>query len=470
MPRISYTGKDLELIRSELISQIPSLTNKWTDFNASDVGIALVELIAATADMLNYYIDEQFLECFLPTAIEKKNIKAITSLIGYKMRPIISATSTVKFSLRFPATVKFTIPRGTVLSSVPILEKIFFFTTNEDITLYVGDSEKSVGVTEGLKKVYELKVSNITGYRYLLPDKNIDPFSFSLAIDEIFWTLVEDVFLTQETGRYYHYETDKDDNYYLVFDPHWLDYVDSEDSSVDLTYNISSGSAVSLGQNVIDGIEDTIYDDNGNQVSNLTVTNTELIGGGQDSESVDLTRLMAPRIIRSMWVATTLADYDALANNYPGVGKAKTLDWNIPDSGIYTPWVVRVVAVGPDGEELTSEVEDNLLSYLTERKVTCVDLAMKPVELVTVDITLDVYINYGYTQNEITYAIQTAIDDFFQVTEQDFGDDVNISNLITLIETSSAGIDHIDLTSPTSNVSIANYQFPRKGTVTITFK
>ena len=59
---MSYTGRDIVSIRKELINTIPTLTDKWTDFNESDLGMVLIELMAGVQDMQNFYLDTQALK------------------------------------------------------------------------------------------------------------------------------------------------------------------------------------------------------------------------------------------------------------------------------------------------------------------------------------------------------------------------------------------------------------------------
>jgi len=64
--RLPYLNKDYLSIRRELIARIPQLTDRWTDFNDSDLGIVLLDLFAGVGDMLAYYLDAQAAECYLP--------------------------------------------------------------------------------------------------------------------------------------------------------------------------------------------------------------------------------------------------------------------------------------------------------------------------------------------------------------------------------------------------------------------
>ncbi|HRT96263.1 MAG TPA: baseplate J protein, partial [Planctomycetota bacterium] len=57
--RVNYTNKDYEAIRQELVQRIPTITDRWTDFNESDLGMVLLELFCGLGDMLLFYLDNQ---------------------------------------------------------------------------------------------------------------------------------------------------------------------------------------------------------------------------------------------------------------------------------------------------------------------------------------------------------------------------------------------------------------------------
>ena len=62
-PIFSYTKRDYEGARQEGLAQIPILSNGvWTDLNASDPGIILLDYVHGLVDMIQYYQDHQALE------------------------------------------------------------------------------------------------------------------------------------------------------------------------------------------------------------------------------------------------------------------------------------------------------------------------------------------------------------------------------------------------------------------------
>jgi hypothetical protein len=72
--QLTYSSKDYASIRQELLDRVPQLTDRWTDFNASDLGVVLLELFCGIGDMLAYYLDAQAVEAFLPTARQRQSI------------------------------------------------------------------------------------------------------------------------------------------------------------------------------------------------------------------------------------------------------------------------------------------------------------------------------------------------------------------------------------------------------------
>ena len=62
---LSYTAKDFSSIKSLIIEKIPELTDEWTDFNESDIGIVFIEALSALSDQMHLYLDKQALECYM---------------------------------------------------------------------------------------------------------------------------------------------------------------------------------------------------------------------------------------------------------------------------------------------------------------------------------------------------------------------------------------------------------------------
>jgi hypothetical protein len=118
-PAIDYLAKDYASFRQALLDLIPVLAPQWKERNPSDLGIALVELLAHAGDNLSYYQDAIANEAYLETARQRISIRRHSRLVDYCMHDGASARAFVQIDSATPGVV----PAGTpVLSriSVPV--------------------------------------------------------------------------------------------------------------------------------------------------------------------------------------------------------------------------------------------------------------------------------------------------------------------------------------------------------------
>ena len=93
-------------IVEEAISMIPRYSPEWTNHNASDPGITLIELAAWMTDLLIYRLNQ----------VPDKNYVAFLNLLGIKLRAPRAAKALTRFTLVEGGT-KQRVPRGTQVST-----------------------------------------------------------------------------------------------------------------------------------------------------------------------------------------------------------------------------------------------------------------------------------------------------------------------------------------------------------------
>ena len=69
---LKYSDVDYNTVKQHLMEIIPLLTDKWTDFNESDVGMVLLELMCRLSDYSAYRRDRNVQELLITTAKERK--------------------------------------------------------------------------------------------------------------------------------------------------------------------------------------------------------------------------------------------------------------------------------------------------------------------------------------------------------------------------------------------------------------
>lgn len=132
--RIGTHGMFLETMKARLsASQLPALAGLKTR-HSSDPAIALLDAWALIADVLTFYQERIANEGYLRTATERRSVLELGRLVGYTLRPGVSATVYPAFTLEPGVGKDGEIPKGTRVQSIPGPgEMPQFFETSERI-------------------------------------------------------------------------------------------------------------------------------------------------------------------------------------------------------------------------------------------------------------------------------------------------------------------------------------------------
>lgn len=367
---ISYTARDAESIKNDLLNKIPDLTEDWTDFRESDSGIVLLELMSMLGDMLFYSLDRKALETYLISSEEKQNVRAQIKPLNYKMHTYRSADALCKFSTEH--TAKIPIPKYTTLSTKEVEGESISYVTYEDAVI-PAESYKNIKVKQGeLVELDNFTNRDIVNNRIDLPDMDIAEDTIILTIDEIEWKEVEDVVLQTEPGRFFSMEFDKYDNVYIKLFPGWRNLIDNENTmDINIKYLKSLGKNGSVGQYVINSITSDVFDINGVECSGkIKVENPERSTSGEDPQDLEEVKQSAIESAQTMRTAVTLEDYEVLGKDIDGIANAQALDWCIAEleelyssitigSGEDGRVTITADKYGGDGNNYHLEIIDN---------------------------------------------------------------------------------------------------------------
>lgn len=100
--KLSPTHKDFYQIWNELLETAGKLSERWdpSSTNESDPGIVLLKVLAAVSDKLNYNIDKNILEAFMPSASQRESMAKLCEMMGYNMKYYRAATTRVSINYK----------------------------------------------------------------------------------------------------------------------------------------------------------------------------------------------------------------------------------------------------------------------------------------------------------------------------------------------------------------------------------
>jgi hypothetical protein len=445
---IAYTNKDYESLRRELLARVPQLTDRWTDFNASDLGVVLLELFCGIGDMLAYYLDAQAAEAFLPTARQRQNVINLCKLISYRLDTPVAATTTLRFALAAPLDEDLTIPAGTACRA-RLEDGDVEFETALDAVIPRGRTEVDVDARQGRRKSESFTGTGEPGQQLVLAGKSIAQGSIRVRIQEREWTEVAHFQESDAGSLHFQTETDALDETTIVFGDGVHGAVPPPGEPVEVEYLETLGAAGNLGPNLVTEVLDAVYLD-GAQVA-LSVTNPAPATNGADRETLEHARRQAPAELRSLWKAVTKEDYKALAEGFPGVAKAQILDVN--DCGNIRYYQVNL-AVAPDGGGPPSVLlKRDLAEFLESRKVITVEINLFDPVYRPVSIDADVFAHAGEDLDLVRSRVEDALTEHFAFDRMDFGKAVRFSDLVALID-GVRGVSHVRMYAPQEDIEV----------------
>jgi len=462
--RLPYINKEYHSIRQELITRIPQMTERWTDFNASDLGIVLLELFAGVGDMLAYYLDAQAAECYLPTARQRQSIINLCALINYRLHGPVAATTRVRFTLGQPAQRDLIIPAGTVCRAQGASAPISFETVS-DCIITAGLDAGEVNARQGERRTDVFTGTGQAFQRFPLTNPQVAHGTVNMTVNGIAWQEVESFADSTPVDPHYRLDTDALTQTLLTFGDGKFGAIPPSGAALAVTYLITLGPEGNLAPHLITELPSPILVD-GQPVS-ATVDNPIPATGGADAESHEQARILAPAVLRSTWKAVTKADYQALCLAFPGVAKAQVLDLN--DDGTLRIYTVRVVVAPEGGGAPSPQLKADLRAYLEARRMVTIDIFIDEPVYRPVPVTATLYLYPDQDADIVRQRASLALTEHFAFEQQTFAHAVYTSDLIALLD-GVAGVSHVRLQSPATDVVLAPRELATLGAVALTME
>ena len=459
--RLSYSNKDYESLRRELLARIPQLTDRWTDFNASDLGVVLLESFCAIGDMLAYYLDAQAAECYLPTARQRQHIIDLCALINYRLHAPVAATTTLRFMLPLAQFGDVLIPAGTLAHAQSETADIPF-TTVADLLISRGETIGEIGARQGYCQTESFTGTGQPGQVIALPHTDIAEGTITVQVSEDAWQVIDHFVESESSSQHVRVETDGLDVTRLRFGDGIHGAISPAGSAIIVQYLTTLGSAGNCAPHRITTLVTPVLV-NGSPIP-LLVDNPVAATGGAERESLDVARQQAPATLRTLWKAVTKADYQALCEGFPGVAKAQVLDAN--DCLNIRLYTVRI-CVAPEGGGLpTAQLKGELLAFLDARRVLTVEVLLDDPRYHPVPMMAEVYVYPGERLDTVRQRVEETLANNFAFERQTFGQAIYPSDLIALLD-AVPGVSHVSLLQPTGDIRLGPQEIATLGETTL---
>jgi hypothetical protein len=324
-----FTNLDFNDLRTQIKDYLRSDSN-FTDFDFEGSNFSvLIDILAYNSYITAYNTNMQANESFLDSATLRENVVSLARNIGYVPRSKRSSIANISFSVDVSNLNSKTVTlKAGVVALGAIQNGNYIYSIPSDITVPADNNGlatfNDIKIYEGtyLTKTFLVDQSQLN-QKFILPNSNIDTSTIRVSVTDTStenYTLYENILNVDKNSKLFLVQEVEDEKYQILFGDNILGKKPTHQSTINVSYIVTNGKES-------DGSASFTF--SGNLIDNNTINITSGISlittissskNGDDIESIDSIKYLAPRIYASQYRAVTANDYKSIIPYiYPNV-------------------------------------------------------------------------------------------------------------------------------------------------------
>lgn len=475
---VDYTSKDFLGFMSSLQTYAATAMPDW-DIGTSegDIGLAIIEAFAYEGDILSYYGDRISQEAYLPTATQRQSLLNIAALLGY----------TVSNGTPAKGSVTLQTYAGSPATTVPPLTQLMtgFNAITDTTVIYEVDANQASylvpanGGTLTLTVTQGETISNYTvgtsagtaAQAFSLPQTGIIDGTVSVSVTAVGGTAVQWSYV-QFLGDYgpgdlvYTTYLDSTGLTWVQFGDNVNGAIPVSGGTITATYRVGQGSAGNVSAGSVGTFLTPITGVATQLVSN--VYQSTAMTGGTDPETNDQIRANAPAAFTTIQRAVSLADFESIAENVPGITTVSAVALHSTSVTLYL--------MGNNNQPASSIQQASVLAAFTGKTLAGVTVSTAAPTLVAVDVTASIQVLPSYSNSGVLASVESSLNAMLSNPNTAFGQLLTVGGIYGTI-LGVAGVAYAVVTiisredAPQTNtnpIQLRAFEIPVPGNFTLT--
>jgi hypothetical protein len=473
-----FTNLDFNDLRTQIKDYLRANPN-FTDFDFEGSNFSvLIDLLAYNSYITSYNTNMAINESFIDSSTLRENVVSLARNIGYVPRSIKSSKAKISFSVDVSnINTRLVKLNAGVVALGSVQGGNYIFSIPEDISV-TPDSNgiatfDNVEIYEGtfLRKTFNVDNSQANA-KYILPNANIDTSTVRVSVTGTTTENYEpytNIFTVESNSKIFLIQEIDDEKYQILFGDNIFGKNPENGSTITASYIVTNGIDGNGSANFTFSGSLTYTEKGINKpITSGTslITTQQTSQNGDDIESIDTIKYLAPRVYASQYRAVTSNDYTSLIpflySNVDSVSAYGGEELNPPQYGkVY-------ITIKPKNGEILSDVTKNSIKN-NLKKYTVAGIKQEFIDLKYLYVEYDSTVSYDSSfisnKENLHTRIQSTIDSYSKSSDiNSFGGRIKYSKLISLIDNVDKGItSNITLLKMRRNLSpayniLANYE------------
>lgn len=422
-PVVDFSSLDFESIKTDLIAfaqnRYPEL---WTDFNAANFGIVILEALAYASDLLSYNGNAQVLEAIVTTMVREQNFRNAAKAFDYSLHSATPSSTVERVFLDAGETYPFTLSKHLQFSDASGI--VFQPDGDTVVAAYPVAGYVDVPVTQG-EEHYQENIGTTNGragQQLTLGSSPLIDNTLTVLIGAQPYTLVRNTIAYGPTEKIFTGATDENGVTTLTFGDGVNGAIPPSGQIVYATYKTGGGTETNLPKETIDQVIGT-SDGSAVPPHIVSVLNTVKATDGGPKQSLLSGKRNLPRSLKANERCVTHEDYATEAVRLvPGVLKASGV------AGTYTaggrPVLLFVVPQG--GGDPSPTLVNQIGTALRPEKMGGKRVVVLPARYVDLQIEVDAFVLPTASKATTAGLVRAILEARFPIEQNEFGGDEDL--------------------------------------------
>jgi hypothetical protein len=467
--RIDFSGLDYPTSRRAIIEYIRTYyPNDFNDFVASNGIMMLIEIVSSVVAKLSLRGDMLANESTLPTATTEEAVINHLALINQRIKRQTPAISDIEITVDTPIFTDIEIDPGAVFSTVgtdgdPVFYEVYRSPGDWTSKIIIPANKRGV-IGYGIEGKFGNPTTVISGggpnQRFVINEANILEAPIFVYV-KVGGSTEEYKVVAEPIERYG--PTDKVVEVNFVENQAIFRFGDDvtgaaplSGSNIQIVFRVGGGQRGRIGVGQIDTVRQLTPLPPANAATSVRFRNVTPSSGGTDKESLSQAKKRAPKDYALQRSIVSAPDYAQAASSFihPVFGAVSKAIATVNTSINANTVEFFILAEGPDGLPTapSAGLKAGLITFMSDLNVLTDNLVVSDGKTKAVDIELNVMIDRNADASVVRQRVESAITDFFNISNWEMGEAFYTSNFIDTVEAVD-GVAYVDLFSPYDNIT-----------------
>lgn len=430
---VGYLDRSFQQIKTSVLSRLTTAVPEMTDHSAPNIFIVFLDIFAAIAEMLGFYIDNASRESFIVTAQRKSSVVKLSRGLDYRVKGAQPEKVDLLITWNHATPSSFTLHLGFKITGT----SGSVFTLKNDVTIPISVITSTIPISQETLTNLSTTTDGTKNQKISLGISYVHK-SIQITVDGDLFDEVDTFANSSPTDKHFIVEILEDGNAYIIFGDGNNGVLPTNGLATVGTYTTTLQANGKVGAG---GFDHNTIVLSGSLPGGLSISDANSLlnsSGGTDYEDIENVRNNSVLSIRTIDRMVTASDHKYVINTVPGVAKSE-IDFSCGK-------IVSIYIVPSGGGIASSGLISDAQAVADDSKMVGMTPVVKAAGVTRLILSTNVTAKKRKSLTDTKTQVDNALIAFGDVVNQEINGAIRLSDLQALID-DLPNVDFVDIVS-----------------------